>query len=169
MRTQLKQFVERASDLTGSYGNFQTAPANVDAQTIAAGRCELVRQVLELFVRWAYQRGPGGILVNLSGNSVIPTGAFVPWASAGKQRGVSGKTALTRNERAVVRCWLTLLTKDRNGRKPPFCYDASARRWYVDTLRHPTEADALEWLSKHTIQPADYVAIASRLKATGKC
>ena len=169
MRTQLKQFVERASDLTGSYGNFQTAPANVDAQTIAAGRCELVRQVLELFIKWAYQRGPGGILINLSGNSVIPTGAFVPWASAGKSRLTDGKTALTRNERAVVRCWLGLLIHDRNGGQPPFRYDASARRWYVDTLRHPTEANALTWLGKYTLQPADYVVIAARLRSTGKC
>lgn len=164
MKKQLNQFVERASEVVGAYGNFQTAPENVNAETIAAGRCELIRQVMENFIRWCYHRNEAGLLVNLQGNSVIPSGAYVPWGAGGKQRGTTGKTQLTRGEREVTRQWLAILRKDRNGRKSPFFYDASTRRWCLDIVRYPTEQSALQWLAANLVTPADYVAIVQALR-----
>lgn len=159
MKNQLNRFVERASEVTGAYGNFQTAPENVDAETIAAARCELIRQVVEMFTRWAYKRNESGVLINLVGNSTVPPGAYVPWATQGKRRGESGRPTLSRGERAVCRAWLALLRRDRNGRKSPYWYDATTRRWCVDTVRYPTEASVLAWLSANLLTPKDYVAL----------
>lgn len=168
MTVQLKQFVERASDLAGSYGNYATAPANVDAETQAAPRCELIHQVLELFIHFCYQKDDNGIFSNLSGNSQIPQGIYVPWGSAGKprRRGPSGRgrARLSYTERQAVRVWLRALRKNR-GPQPVFHYSSPARRWFVDTQRYKTTDEALAWLQAHRLQPAAYVMIVNGLNA----
>jgi hypothetical protein len=164
MKRQLGQFVERASEIVGAYGNFQTAPENVEAETIAAARCELIRQVFTGFAAWAYQRGAGGHLHNLGGNCMVPAGAYIPWSHAGKRRSETGKPALTRGERAIMRAWLIGLRKERNGRKPPFFYDADARRWFVDTVRYPDEGSARAWWEVNALTPAQYLSIAQSMR-----
>lgn len=162
MQRQLKQFVERASEVTGAYGNFQTAPANVDAETEAAARCELIGQVMEMFVRYCYRRDDNGIFIHLSGNCMVPQGIFTPWGSAGKGQGAPGRAQLTFTERMVVRVWLRAARKGR-GAMPVFYYNDKSRRWMVDTVRYPSEAEALGWLASARLQPAGYVMIAKGL------
>lgn len=162
MSVQLKQFVERASDLAGSYGNYQTAPANVEAETAALPRCELIYQVMDLFIRYCYQQDGNGIYSHLSGNCQIPQGVYVPWSSAGKSRRAPGRAQLSYTERQAVRVWLRALRKQR-GQRPVFYYSAPARRWFVDTQRYRTAAAALAWLNEHRLQPAAYVMIVNGL------
>lgn len=162
MSVQLKQFVERASDLAGSYGNYGAAPANVEAETAALPRCELIHQVLDLFIRYCYQQDGNGIYSHLSGNCQIPQGVYVPWGSAGKSRNAPGRAQLSYTERQAVRVWLRALRKQR-GQQPVFYYSHSARRWFVDTQRYRTATDALAWLSTNRLQPTAYVMIVNGL------
>lgn len=162
MQRQLGQFAERASEMVGAYGSFQTAPANVDAETEAAARCELIGQVMELFIRYCYRQDDNGILVHLSGNCMIPQGIFTPWGAAGKGQGAPGRAQLTFTERKVVRVWLRAARKSR-GVMPVFYYNDRSRRWMVDTVRYPSEAEALAWLKMAKLQPAGYVMIVKGL------
>src|SRR5690242_12096862 len=99
-----EQFIVRAAEFVGAYGATGTAPANVDQETIAMARCELIKQSLGLFIRFCYQKDAGGFYCNLSGNTFIPRGVYAPFGSAGKPRTATGQRAqLTRDERAVVR------------------------------------------------------------------
>lgn len=66
-----EQFVVRAAEFVGAYGVTGTAPANVDAETIAMARCELIKQSLGLFIRFCYQRDAAGFYCNLSGNTFM--------------------------------------------------------------------------------------------------
>jgi hypothetical protein len=130
----LEELVGRAAQLTGAYGNFRTAPERVDAETIAAARCQLANQDIELFIHFCYRQSDTGYFINLAGNSQIPTGVWTPWGS-------SGKSKLTRGERDIVRAWLLAL-KRNHGARPLFYYVAEERRWHVDTFRYPTLEEA---------------------------
>lgn len=164
MSAQLKQFVNRASEVVGAYGNFQTAPANVDAETEALARCELIGQVMDLFIRYCYKQDDNGIFVHLSGNCMIPGGIYTPWGSAGKGQGAPGRAQLTYTERMVVRVWLRAARKSRTI-MPVFYYNVPSRRWMVDTVRYKTMDEALAWLQSHRIQPATYVMIAKGINS----
>ena len=50
-----EQFVVRAAELVGAYGNYGTRPDLVDAETIALARCTMINQELDLFVRFIYR------------------------------------------------------------------------------------------------------------------
>ena len=158
----MDQFVNRAADMVGAYGVAGTAPANVEAETIALARCELIKQSLGLFIRFCYQKDAGGFYSNLSGNTFIPRGVYAPFSHAGKQRTAVGLRAqLTRDERAVVRAWLMWLKANR--RFPVFFYSAAARRWCVDTMRYSDEAAALAWLEREALTAKNFLAIKAQM------
>jgi hypothetical protein len=146
-----KKFLSRAAELTGAYGNYRTAPDLVYAETIAAARCKLVYSEMELFTNFCYQMDSKGRYLHLAGGSQISPGVWTPW-------GGSGKSALTRLERDVVRCWLLSLN---NGRPPlpVFFYIAQSRRWYVDTMRYESVQDALAWLNRHQLTPKTWLNV----------
>ena len=155
--------VNRAANMAGSYGNVRTAPDRVDAENIARVRCELIRQSSELFIKFCYQRDASGHLRNLSGNTSIPTGVWCPWSSAGKPRTAKdNRPQLTKEERMIVRAWLMGLKQAR--RFPVFLYDGASRRWYVDTMRYESEAQALAWLQSNLLDAKSFVAIKHRLQ-----
>jgi hypothetical protein len=141
----LEKFVTRAAELSGAYGNFRATPERVDAETIAAARCQLANQDIELFVHFCYRQSDNGYFINLAGSSQIPTGVWTPWGS-------SGKSKLTRSERDIVRAWLLSL-KRQHGPRPLFYYVVDERRWHVDTFRYPTLEEALQWLKEYKITP----------------
>lgn len=145
----LEKLVGRAAQLTGAYGNFRTAPERVDAETIAAARCQLANHDIELFIHFCYRQSDTGYFINLAGNSQIPTGVWTPWGS-------SGKSKLTRGERDIVRAWLLAL-KRNHGARPLFYYVADERRWHVDTFRYPTLEEALQWLAAYKITPKTWL------------
>ena len=152
------QFLARSAELVGAYGNFNAAPAQVDAETMALPRCQLIGQSLELFIRFCYATDANGIFHNLSGNMFIPRGVYVPFAHAGKPRQAKGsRSQLTRDEREVVRKWLGWLKQNR--RFPLFNYVASSRRWAVDTVRYDSEGEALEWLKRNQLDVKTFVAL----------
>jgi hypothetical protein len=158
----LNRFVVRAADLVGAYGNFNTSPSQVDAETLAMGSCAQIRQVMELFIKFVYRKTADGLYINITGNGSIPAGVYVPWAHKGKPKGSRGSRAqLTETERNVVREWLKMLAANR--RYPLFVYRSASRRWYVDVIRYSDEADGLAWLSKSMIEPKAYVSIKLRL------
>jgi len=158
----MEQFVNRAADMVGAYGVAGTAPANVEAETIAMARCELIKQSLGLFIRFCYQKDAAGFYCNLSGNTFIPRGVYAPFGHAGKQRTAVGLRAqLTRDERAVVRAWLMWLKANR--RFPVFFYNAAARRWCVDTMRYSDEAAALAWLERDALTAKNFLAIKAQM------
>ena len=68
----MSKFVVRAAELVGAYGVARTTPDNVDAETIAMARCEMVNQELVLFVQFCYRKGDNGRLVHLRSNSQNP-------------------------------------------------------------------------------------------------
>jgi hypothetical protein len=149
--------INRAADLAGTYGNVKTTPERVDAINDARGRCELIRQSLELFIRYCYQ--PYNLRTNM-----IPAGVWTPFGSAGKPRKSKDKDTrpeLTKDERTVVRVWLQQLKQHR--RFPLFVYSAESRRWHVDKLRYDNEAAALAWLENNTIDAKTYVTIRHQL------
>lgn len=154
----VNQFLARSVEMVGSYGNFNTAPENLDMETLVLPRCQLIGQSLELFIRFCYAQDANGIFQNLSGNTFIPRGVYVPFAHAGKPRKASGSRAqLTRDERTIVRKWLALLKANR--RYPLFVYVAASRRWAVDTVRYDSEGEALEWLKRNLLDVKTFVAL----------
>jgi len=158
----MEQFVNRAAEMIGAYGVAGTAPANVEAETIAMARCELIKQSLGLFIRFCYQRDASDFYCNLSGNTFIPRGVYAPFSHAGKQRTAVGMRAqLTRDERAVVRAWLMWLKANR--RFPVFFYASDRRRWCVDTMRYSDEAAALAWLDREALTAKNYLAIKNQM------
>lgn len=160
----MEKFMDRAAGLIGAYGNYGVTPDQVDAETVAMARCALIKQSMELFIKFVYQRDGNGFLHNLSGNSVIPTGIHTPWASAGKPRKAKERRPqLSKDERAVVRAWLAWLKQNR--RFPLFIYNRPSRRWIVDTMRYETEAAALAWLTQNTLDAKNYIAIKGHLGA----
>jgi hypothetical protein len=152
---KLEQFVTRAAELTGAYGNFRTVPERVDAETIAAARCQLANQDIELFIHFCYRQSDSGYFINLAGNSQIPTGVWTPWGS-------SGKSKLTRGERDILRAWLLTL-KRNHGARPLFYYVSGERRWHVDTFRYPTLEEAVRWLADYKITPKTWLHFKSLL------
>jgi len=144
----MDKFVVRAAELTGAYGNYKTAPELVDAETIAAARCTLANQELELFTHFCYQQDERGRFINLAGNAQIPSGVWAPWGS-------SGKSKLTRTERDVMRRWLLSFAGERP--KPLFFYVPTMRRWFVNTPTWDTLTLALAWVNRHEMTPKDYL------------
>lgn len=158
-----EKLVNRAAEMIGAYGATGSAPSNVDAETIAMARCELIKQSLGLFIRFCYQRDASGFYCNLSGNTFIPRGVYAPFSHAGKQRSAIGTRAqLTKDEREVVRAWLMWLKQNR--RFPVFFYAADRRRWCVDTMRYSDEAAALAWLEREALTPKNFLAIKAQLQ-----
>jgi hypothetical protein len=142
----IDKIVARAAELTGAYGNFRTAPERVDAETIALARCTMINQELDLFVRFCYRQSEQGRYVNLRSNSQLPKGVWAPWGS-------SGKSGLTRTERDVLRRYLFSLNTPRPPR-PLFFY--GQRHWHVNTVIYPTVGDALQWLERFKLTPANW-------------
>lgn len=160
------KFIVRAAEMIGAYGVAGTMPDQVDAETIAMARCELIRQSMELFIKFCYKRDGNGLFCHLSGNTFIPRGVFVPWGSAGKPRRNEAKTRaqLSKDERKIVRIYLDFLKRKRLF--PVFVYSAAARRWTVDTMRYATEEAALAWLKSQALDPRNFIAIKAKLAAT---
>ena len=150
---KLEAIVERAAELTGAYGNFRTAPERVDAETIAAARCQLANHDIELFIHFCYRQSDSRHFINLAGGSQIPTGVWTPWGS-------SGKSQLTRSERQIVRGWLMALRR-HHGPRPLFYYVADERRWHVDTFRYPLLEEALQWLNAYKLTPKQWLHFKS--------
>jgi hypothetical protein len=158
----VNRLVARAADLVGAYGNFNTSPSQVDAETLAMGSCAQIKQVLELFIKFVYRKSTDGLYINITGNGSIPAGVYVPWAHKGKPKDAKGSRAqLTETERNVVREWLKLLAANR--RYPLFVYRSDSRRWYVDIMRYDSEEDGLTWLGKNMLEPKAYVSIKMRV------
>ncbi len=156
MNQNAVRILNRAADMAGSYGNVKTTPERVDAINDARGRCELIRQSLDLFIRYCYQP------YNLR-TEMIPRGVWTPWGSAGKPRGKKDtRPELTKDERTVVRVWLQQLKQHR--RFPLFVYSAESRRWHVDKLRYDNEAAALAWLEKNIIDAKTYVSVRHKVR-----
>ena len=151
----LDKFLDRAALDVGAYGNHRTAHELVEAEAIAAARCQLVNGELEAFTRFCYQQ-QGSWYVNLSGNTQIPTGTWAPWGSSGKGR-------LSRMERDIVRAWLNALARQR-GPKPLYFYSNASRRWHVDTTRYPTVQDALAWVENNRLDAKLWLGIQARLQ-----
>ncbi len=152
------KFLTRAAELTGAYGTFGTNPFNVDNETAALPRCELIKQSLTLFIRFVYAKDSNGFFRNLSGNTAIPRGVWVPFAHAGKPRAATGtRSQLTRDEREIVRRWLAMLKANR--RYPLFIYNGASRRWCVDTVRYSDENDGLQWLARNALDAKAFVAL----------
>ena len=42
------KFLNRAANLVGAYGNYATTPDQVDAETIALARCQLIAQSMDI-------------------------------------------------------------------------------------------------------------------------
>lgn len=144
----MEKFIDRAATIVGAYGHYRTAPDLVDAETIAAGRCTLANQELELFTHFCYQQNEHGRFINLAGNTQIPSGVWAPWGS-------SGKGSLTRTERDVMRRWLLSFANERP--KPLFFYVATMRRWHVNTPSWDTLTLALAWVNRHEMTSKDYL------------
>lgn len=151
----LDKFLDRAALDVGAYGNHKTSHELVEAEAIAAARCQLINGELDAFTRFCYQQ-QGSWFVNLSGNTQIPSGTWTPWGSSGKGR-------LSRMERDVVRAWLKALARQR-GPKPLYFYNASSRRWHVDTTRYQTLQDALGWVASVQLDAKTWLAIQGRLR-----
>jgi hypothetical protein len=151
----LAQFVERAAEITGAYGNYRTVPERVNPETVAAAQCELAAQEIELFIHFCYQQSDTPYFINLTGGSQIPTGIWTPWGS-------SGKSHLRRLERDIVRAWLLSLKKHR-GARPLFYYLPEERRWYVDTFRYRILQDALQWLKTYKLTPKTWLTLRHNL------
>lgn len=141
MNQTIVNAVNRAANLTGSYGTTGIYPELVDATIIASARCELVNQELNLFTRFCYQKQDVRF-INLRSNCQIPKGVWTPWGS-------SGKSLLTRTERDTTRRYLLSLARQRP--KPLFFYHA--RHWHVDTIKYTTLELALEWVHLFRLTP----------------
>jgi hypothetical protein len=150
----LDKFLDRAALDVGAYGTHRTAHDLVEAEAIAGARCQLVNGELEAFTRFCYQK-QGSWFVNLSGNTQIPTGTWVPWGSSGKGR-------LSRLERDTVRSWLNAQARQR-GPKPLYFYNRSSRRWHVDTGRYQTLDEALGWVQSNRLDGGLWLSIQGRL------
>ncbi len=158
----MEKIVTRAAELVGAFGVAGTMPDQVDVETQAMGSCQLIKQSMELFIKFCFAKDSNGFYRNLTSNTVIPTGVWVPWASAGKPRNSKNKRCqLTRTERSVVSAYLLFLKQNR--RFPLFVYDAQSRRWTVDTLRYENEKEALNWLRVHAINAKTFVALKKRM------
>lgn len=144
----LENVVNRAAEVAGVYGRLRTMPERVDALSLATLSAKAAGQQLELFCYWCYQESAPGILCNILPNGQIPTGSWAPWGS-------SGKSGMTRTDRDIVRAWLRTLQARRHF--PPWRYDPSSRRWYVDLLRYESLTGALGWLAKYPIHPQDWL------------
>ena len=137
----LANFVVRATEITGAYGNYGTKPERVSKETVAMGHCELVNHELELFIHFVYKRADSGRLLNVQASGQIPSGVWTPWGS-------SGKSQLTRYERDTTRRYLVSLNTGRPPR-PLFFYQEATRHWYIDFKRHNGLEDALTWLKQY--------------------
>jgi hypothetical protein len=147
MTRTLERVVNRAAEVTGVYGHLRTTPDRVDALALATLRARAADQQLELFARWCYRLHEGQ-LVHIMPDGQIPAGQWTPWGS-------SGKSKMTKTDRRILRRWLVGLSQHRHF--PPWRYQSAERRWYVDLVRYPTEADALAWLAKYRIAAADWL------------
>lgn len=159
MNKTFEKFVDRAAVEVGAYGNHRTAHELVNAETIAAARCQLVNGELASFTEFCYEQVDGWF-VNLSGNSQIPTGVWAPWGSSGRGR-------LSRLERDITRLWLKALAQQakKTGKaKPLFFYNAGSRRWHVDTVTYPTVEDARRWLEASALTPKTWLQGQKRLQ-----
>lgn len=137
MNSSAVRIVNRAADMVGSYGTARTAPEQVDAVALANLIVTQARQELDLFIRHCYRQDARGRYLHILADGQIAPRNWTPWGS-------SGKSSLTRTQRDILRLWLVQSKQQR--RFPVFVYRPEQRRWYVDLIRYPTEAESLEWL-----------------------
>jgi hypothetical protein len=147
----METIVNRAATFAGAYGHTRTTPERVDALALAQLSATAAMQQLELFAHWCYARTTQGYLKHILPNGQIPSGAYTPW-------GASGKSGMTRTDRAILRVWLYLA--DEKGYDPVWVYVAEQRRWYVDLMNYPSLASALDWLRQTPIHPQDWLNIS---------
>jgi hypothetical protein len=145
---QAAKLINRAADLTGSYGHARRSPEQMDAEALAKLTVELINQELDLFARFCYRANDHGRFVHLLATGQLKNGIWTPWGS-------SGKSALTRSERDSLRAWLSQMEQFRQ--RPVWLYNPQNRRWYVDVRRYPTLNDALSWLSQHPLTARDWL------------
>lgn len=142
--------VDRAANITGSYGRARVMPEQFDAATRAALVVQHVHSELATFAAFVYQKDGRGRWLHILADGQMARGVWVPWGS-------SGKATLTRQERDTVRKWLHLKAQSRL--RPPFRYDAKTNRWYVDLRRYPTLEAALDWIERHKMTPGEWLSL----------
>lgn len=143
----LMRVVNRAAEITASYGRTRTKPERVDAMTRAMLSVEEVRQELEMFTRFVYRRSNKGRLLHVLPDGQLARGVHTPW------RGAS--STLTRTQQDSVRKWLSIKAESRL--KPPFVWGEDTYRWYVDMVRYPTAEAALTWLERHKLTAGEWL------------
>lgn len=136
MIQQFASLVDRAAQLTGSYGRTRHPPERVDAAAIARLEVELVRQEMEDFIRFVYRR-EGDVWLHIVANGRIPRGVWAPWGS-------SGKSKLTQPMRTKLRKWMFAQNRPR----PVFFYNPKETRWYVDLTHYTNVEVALKWYER---------------------
>ena len=144
----LMRIVARAGEIAGSYGRTRTKPERIDAATRAMVTVEHIHQELETFTKFVYRRSSKGRLLHVLPDGQLGRGVWAPW-------GASGKATLTRTQRDILRRWL--LTKAETRLRPPFLYNRTTRRWYVDLQRYPDKDSALQWLSNHQLTAGEWL------------
>jgi hypothetical protein len=155
MQQAMETIVTRAASFAGAYGNTRTTPKRADARSLAKLSAAAAMQQLELFARWCYERAENGYLKHILPTGQIPSGAYTPW-------GASGKSGMTRTDRAVLRVWLYLV--DEKGYDPVWVYVEEQRRWYVDLMNYPSLASALDWLQQTPIHATDWLNISLSMR-----
>lgn len=143
----LMRIVDRAAEITGSYGRTRTKPERVDAATRAMLTVEHVHQELETFTKFVYRRSSRGRLLHVLPDGQLARGVHTPW------RGPS--STLTRTQQDGVRKWLSIKAQSRL--KPPFVWGDDTYRWYVDMVRYPTAECALAWLERHKLTAGEWL------------
>jgi hypothetical protein len=143
--------VNRAATLTGAYGTTRTRPERVDALALASLTVELINQELELFLYHCYQTNEQGRFVHILADGQLCRGNWCPWGS-------SGKSQLTRRQRDTVRSWLFLLAEQRLN--PLWRYYPHTRRWHVNLVRYPTQAQAMTWFTVHQLNPTTWLNLS---------
>lgn len=133
--------VIRAADVAGTYGRKRVTPSRVDALALATLSAQAARQQLELFAKWCYVQHDGQF-VHIMPTGQIPSGGWTPWGS-------SGKSKMTKIDRAILRRWLLAQRAERHF--PPWLYHEDERRWYVDLMRYDNVTPALSWLNTYSL------------------
>jgi hypothetical protein len=144
----LLRIVDRAAEITGSYGRTRTRPERIDAMTRAMLIVEHIHQELTTFTKFVYRRSGNGRLLHVLPDGQLGRGVWAPW-------GASGKSTLTRTQRDILRQWLLLKADSRL--RPPYLYSPDTRRWYMDLRRYPDVGPALLWLQNHQLTASEWL------------
>ena len=144
------KIVDRAAEITGTYGHTRVMPEQFDAATRAILIVEHVHNELITFIVFVYQKDVLGRWLHILSDGQMARGVWTPWGS-------SGKATLTRRVRDTVRKWLRI--KAVNRLRPPFLYDSATNRWYIDLRRYPTVDGALDWAERHRMTANEWLSL----------